>query len=207
MELNSDSLNSYSKNLANLPSCKIVDSAKKEINNAFEIRKAINGGKKDEIDSVYKTLHLSIEQNKVLKLIIDNNFDYLSLNPNHNELSLSDLKYKLDSINNENKDKKTSIEKSEINKHDKKKDIQQHNPVQIIDKKKSEIGKYTDAEFFKTFKAANKKKDLDNFVEEKMTQNQKDWLQIIRSHNSLIKMENKEKFSDSELKNKINEYK
>jgi hypothetical protein len=210
MELNLDTLNSFQNILNNhfsmessSPGFKLLE----KVDNAIKLRKVINQDDEKIINAAFVEIKgLSSEQNDLLKLIDKYDFNYFTSIKNRDKLSLSAIKYKLDSINYSNLVQEEQTDKQIADNSNGNLDNQSDNSGTLPVVKKVKTNKFSNEEFLLKIIGIQKSDDIDEIDKAKLTQEQRDLIdKISRKTRSYINMQNKEKYNFRELKKKINE--
>ena len=197
MDLNLDSLNSFNKYLDGLSPTASINITKSKIINGIQIREAINRNDKNNIELAYKIIGLPKEQNELLKLICSNNFTPFYSIQNRNELSLSAIKLKLDSIILTQETTKKEKENVKFNTRQ----LQQTKDTLTYKDQEN----YSSDDFWLKVKKIKSKADLNSFDVTKMNKTQQSLFEKIKDNISpFLKIQNKEKLNAKQLEANIN---
>ena len=190
MELKLYILHQYENDLNNYqpsPTDNKYKETKRDLETALFIRDAINKENKRVIDSFANTRSLPENQLKILKLI-SGNLDYFNLIKGKEDLSLSQIKSRLEQILHEEKENAKSQKDSRKVKSITQEPTPKNNASGKNNKKvASNKGKYRDDEFWDKIFLINNREDLDAIEENKLTPDQKELFNFAKNKYSIFK--------------------
>ena len=175
MDLNIDSLQKFAAIQKNDSFQKLPNKMQiiEKVNNAIEIRNAINGNSKDKIIELFKMNKLPPKQSALFRLIVNCDFEYFKAIANRKDLSLSVIHFKLDSITNERNSQKQESDKSNQPFKDLNVPSQSSDQDKDLRIRSVSNGKYSNTEFLNIIQNIETKSDVNNLKDDKLTQDQK----------------------------------